>query len=110
MDLERYFELRTILQRWRMTLAESIRRRVEASPRLARQAERCAFWSSDQDQKQVTCAVNHRIGLLACKIPVSQVPQNTMIDRQGPPATIAGCVQQRLRVRRYPGIIGSINR
>ncbi|PKO21592.1 MAG: hypothetical protein CVU38_13900, partial [Chloroflexi bacterium HGW-Chloroflexi-1] len=32
---------------------------------LARGAERCAFWSSDQDQKQVTCAVNHRIGRLA---------------------------------------------
>ena len=40
MDLERYFELRTILQRWRMLLAESIRRRVEASPRLARRVER----------------------------------------------------------------------
>lgn len=40
MDLERYLELRTILQRWRMLLAESIRRRVEASTRLARRLER----------------------------------------------------------------------
>ena len=40
MDLERYFELRTILQRWCKLLAESIRRRVEASPRLARRVER----------------------------------------------------------------------
>jgi len=40
MDLERYLELRTILQRWRMLLAESIRERVEASTRLARRLER----------------------------------------------------------------------
>jgi len=33
MDLERYYELRTILQNWRMRLAESIRKRIEATPR-----------------------------------------------------------------------------
>ena len=33
MDLERYYELRTILQNWRMRLAESIRKRVVATPR-----------------------------------------------------------------------------
>jgi hypothetical protein len=33
MDLERYYELRAILQQWRMRLAESIRRRVEDSAR-----------------------------------------------------------------------------
>ena len=30
MDLERYYELRAILQQWRMRLAESIRQRIEA--------------------------------------------------------------------------------
>jgi hypothetical protein len=33
MDLERYYELRAILQGWRMRLAESIRRRIEDSAR-----------------------------------------------------------------------------
>jgi hypothetical protein len=33
MDLERYYELRAILQQWRMRLAESIRRRIEDSAR-----------------------------------------------------------------------------
>jgi len=33
MDLERYYELRTILQNWRMRLAESIRNQIEAAPR-----------------------------------------------------------------------------
>ena len=31
MDLERYYELRAILQQWRMRLAESIRQRIEAT-------------------------------------------------------------------------------
>ena len=31
MDLERYYELRAILQQWRMRLAESIRKRIEAT-------------------------------------------------------------------------------
>jgi hypothetical protein len=29
MDLERYYELRTILQQWRLRLAESIRGKIE---------------------------------------------------------------------------------
>jgi hypothetical protein len=40
MDLERYLELRTILQRWHTLLADSIRRRIEDSPRQARRLER----------------------------------------------------------------------
>ena len=34
MDIDRYYQLRTILQQWKTRLAESIRRRIEASTRL----------------------------------------------------------------------------
>ncbi len=40
MELDRYLELRLLLQRWRMLVAESIRHRIEASPRLTRRVER----------------------------------------------------------------------
>jgi hypothetical protein len=56
MDLERYFELRTILQRWRMTLAESIRRRVVASPRLARRVERIYAGEGAAQSHRARCA------------------------------------------------------
>ena len=35
MDLDRYYELRTLLQQWKTRLAESIRRRIEGSERLS---------------------------------------------------------------------------
>jgi len=52
MDLERYFELRTILQQWRSRLADSIRSRIEESPRLARRVQR--IYKNEGSEEQFT--------------------------------------------------------